>query len=170
MKKFLCLILIGLLAGNAFGGTLTGEEQAYYRSLSVDGNMFGWCQQASPIAGGWEYWIDFYSSGNNDGWRYWIGGFDVSGIQNYADGTNVRDIWIVRRLRFSGLRCEREFPFGDWYSVVPSITGETLCRRSTPTTNSKSTTNCKAVLNYALLTRRTRTLPLLRYSAVSLKT
>jgi len=94
MKRIACLLLLGLTVGNAAGGTLSQDDQAYYRSLAPDGALFGWCQQVTQTPEGWEYWIDFYTSGGqNDGWGYWIGGFDVSGVQNYADMPYVRDIW-----------------------------------------------------------------------------
>ena len=94
MKRLLCALILGLAVSGASAGTLSPEDQTYYRGLSEDGALFGWAQEVNLIAEGWEYYIDFYTSGGqNEGWGYWIGGFDPAGVQNYADATYVRDIW-----------------------------------------------------------------------------
>ena len=93
MKRLASVLALCLMAGSASADTLSQDDQAYYRSLVPYGGLFGWCQQVTQIAEGWEYYIDFYSSGEIDGYGYWIGGFDPTHVQNFADMPYVRDIW-----------------------------------------------------------------------------
>jgi hypothetical protein len=93
MRIWTSLLIIGLLVSVSVAGTLTPAEQAAYWAQADDWSVFGYCAQMTPVAEGFEYWIDIYYNGVADGWKYNLGGFDVSTIQNYADGTNVRDIW-----------------------------------------------------------------------------
>ncbi|HDZ21682.1 MAG TPA: PEP-CTERM sorting domain-containing protein [Phycisphaerae bacterium] len=97
MRHVLCLLVLGLAISSASAGTLSPEDQAYYRGLT-GGWLFGWAAQVNQVAGGWEYYIDFYTNGVNEGWGYWIGGFDPSGVQNFEDPTDiyVRDAWSYR--------------------------------------------------------------------------
>jgi hypothetical protein len=96
MRTLASLLFVGLLVSTAMAaGTLSPEDQAYYRSLGNDGFVFGWCAEYNVTPEGHEYWIDFYYNGVADGWKYYMGGFDVSSIQNFSDGEfeTVRDIW-----------------------------------------------------------------------------
>jgi len=94
MKRLLCLLLVACLAAPAAADTLPMSEILAKLAVAEDGALFGWCQQVTQVAEGWEYYIDFYTSGGqNDGWGYWMGGFDTSGVQNIADAPYVRDIW-----------------------------------------------------------------------------
>ena len=133
MKRLAFLLVILLAVGAAQAGTLSAEDQTYYRGLSEDGALFGWCASVNPVAEGWEYYFDFYTSGGqNEGWGYWLGGFDTTGVQNYADATYVRDIWSYENF---GRGTDFEMPAGVHVVEDYGTDGWSAYRTATPDGN-----------------------------------